>query len=155
MWVRGPNVYHRCVMCFHEWVSNTKWATLAVGTVATDAADVATVPAMRGGENGTCPEGQRRGPGGPRVPLLQLQGEESMLSLTLYNLGSHPHRPEWGDYEFWIRVNGEVIERGFVDSHERKQGWRALVRQVVDRPEPMGKVSITWDDDARISRDGV
>ena len=78
-----------------------------------------------------------------------------MLSLTLYNLGDHLYRPEWGRYEFVVAINGEVIERGHVANHERKLGWRALVRQVVDRPEPMGKTSITWDDDARISRDGV
>ena len=77
-----------------------------------------------------------------------------MLSLTFYNLGSHARRPAWGLYEFVIAVNGDVVERGYVHNHERARGWRALVRQVMDRPEPMGKTSITWDDHDRISRDG-
>ena len=77
-----------------------------------------------------------------------------MLTLTLYNLGDHPQGSAWGRYEFVVTVNGEVIERGYVKDHPRWWGWRALVHQVVDRPEPMGTTSITWDDDARISRDG-
>ena len=77
-----------------------------------------------------------------------------MLSLTLCNTGDHPNSPWWGRYEFVVAVNGEVIERGYVSNHLRKLEWRALVSQVVDRPSPMGKTSITWADDARISRDG-
>ena len=74
-----------------------------------------------------------------------------MLTLTLYDLGD-VYQPKC--HEFVVAVNGKVIEHGYVSNRERALGWRALVRQVVDRPEPMGKTSITWDDDARISRDG-
>ena len=77
-----------------------------------------------------------------------------MLSLTFFNVGNHPRRPEWGHYRFTVAINGTVIEHGAVPNHERALGWRALVRQVVDRPEPIGTTSITWDNDARISRDG-
>ena len=77
-----------------------------------------------------------------------------MLSLTFYNLEHHPKGFMCGYYEFVVAVNGEVIERGHVANHARERGWRALVRQVVDRPEPIGKTSITWDDAERISRDG-
>jgi hypothetical protein len=40
---------------------------------------------------------------------------------------------EIANYDYEVRVNHEVIERGRVQDHHRKDGWRALIGAIVDK----------------------
>jgi hypothetical protein len=49
-----------------------------------------------------------------------------MLLITVRNLGDHPQRPEYGNYEWAARINEVVIARGFIRGHRRADGWQRL-----------------------------
>jgi hypothetical protein len=37
------------------------------------------------------------------------------------------------NYDYEVRINHEVIERGRVQDHHRKDGWEALIREIADQ----------------------
>lgn len=39
------------------------------------------------------------------------------------------------DYEVEIRVNRQIIARGLVLDHTRRDGWRELLRRIADSPD--------------------
>lgn len=55
-----------------------------------------------------------------------------MLIVEIRNLGTHPQRPEFGHYEYTVKVNDKVIARGGVRDHRRTHGWRALLNELLD-----------------------
>ncbi len=50
-----------------------------------------------------------------------------MLIVEIRNMGTHPQRPEFGHYEYTVKVNDKVIARGGVRDHNRRDGWAGLV----------------------------
>ena len=55
-----------------------------------------------------------------------------MLLVLVHNDGTGSE--EKANYDYEVRINNEVIERGRVQGHNRKDGWRALIREIVDHP---------------------
>ncbi len=59
-----------------------------------------------------------------------------MLIVLVHNDGTGTK--EIANYDYEVRINHGVIERGRVQGHNRKDGWRALIREIADRhPESM------------------
>jgi len=55
-----------------------------------------------------------------------------MLSIQIVNTGLHPDSPVVGSYVYAVFVNTTRIAEGFVASHVRKDGWKALVAKIID-----------------------
>ncbi len=53
-----------------------------------------------------------------------------MLIVLVHNDGTGT--VERANYDYEIRVNDEVIERGHIQGHHRKDGWQALIREIAD-----------------------
>jgi hypothetical protein len=53
-----------------------------------------------------------------------------MLIIKIQNDGTGT--PEIGNYRYQVMVNDTVIESGEVKGHERKEGWRGLLLNLVD-----------------------
>ena len=54
-----------------------------------------------------------------------------MLIVLVHNDGTGTEKRANYDYE--VRINNEVIERGHIQGHDRKDGWQALIREIADR----------------------
>ena len=39
-----------------------------------------------------------------------------------------------GNYRYQVMVNDTVLESGEVKEHQRKDGWRALLQMIIDKP---------------------
>lgn len=52
-----------------------------------------------------------------------------MLMIFIHNDGSGTN--ESANYEYEVRVNDETLERGIIKGHNRDDGWRALLAQIV------------------------
>lgn len=53
-----------------------------------------------------------------------------MLMIFIHNDGTGPENHS--NYEYEVRVNDETIERGTLKDHDRADGWRALVSQLIE-----------------------
>ena len=53
-----------------------------------------------------------------------------MLGVYITNTGEHPRWPDFGDYEVVVSLNGNVLERLSVKDHDRRKGWRNLLRMI-------------------------
>lgn len=53
-----------------------------------------------------------------------------MLILLIQNDGTGTDQA--ANYTYEVRVNYHVIERGRVEGHNRKDGWRELVRLILE-----------------------
>lgn len=56
-----------------------------------------------------------------------------MLLVLVHNDGTGSE--EKANYDFEVRINNEVIERGRVQGHNRKDGWRTLIKEIVDHQQ--------------------
>ena len=54
-----------------------------------------------------------------------------MLIVLVHNDGTGTE--ERANYDYEVRINKEVIERGRILDHHRKEGWQALIREIADR----------------------
>jgi hypothetical protein len=54
-----------------------------------------------------------------------------MLIVLVHNDGTGTD--EIANYDYEVRINHEVIERGRVQDHPRKDGWRALIGAIVNK----------------------
>ncbi len=54
-----------------------------------------------------------------------------MLIVLVHNDGTGTE--EIANYDYEVRINHEVIERGQVQDHHRKDGWRTLIGAIVDK----------------------
>ncbi len=54
-----------------------------------------------------------------------------MLIVLVHNDGTGTE--EIANYDYEVRINSEVIERGHIQDHHRKDGWQALIREISDR----------------------
>lgn len=55
------------------------------------------------------------------------------LIVVLHNLGTHAKHPRFGNYEYQVRVNQDVIAEGRLLDHKRSAGWKKLVQQLLDQ----------------------
>ncbi len=65
-----------------------------------------------------------------------------MLIVLIHNDGTGTE--EIANYDYEVRINHEVIERGCINDHHRKDGWRPLIREIADH-QPFPKKSHTID----------
>jgi hypothetical protein len=56
-----------------------------------------------------------------------------MLTLEITNLLT-----EQNEYSYIVKVNSKTISCGKVSGHSRDDGWKALVRKVVDEAKTIG-----------------
>ena len=54
-----------------------------------------------------------------------------MLIIKIQNDGTGT--PEIGNYRYQVMINDAVIESGEVKKHNRKEGWRGLLLNLVDQ----------------------
>jgi hypothetical protein len=54
-----------------------------------------------------------------------------MLIMLVHNDGTGTE--EIANYDYEVRINNEVIERGRLQDHHRKDGWRTLIGEIVDK----------------------
>jgi hypothetical protein len=57
-----------------------------------------------------------------------------MLIILVHNDGTGTE--EQANYDYEVRINNEVMERGRILDHHRKDGWQALIRDIADRHQP-------------------
>lgn len=57
-----------------------------------------------------------------------------MLIITLHNDGSSL-LDGVGNYNYTVKINTRVIERGRIEDHLRSEGWRALLARIVEKDE--------------------
>jgi hypothetical protein len=58
-----------------------------------------------------------------------------MLRIQLLNTGKHPKHPEYGEYKYWVDVNGHTIAKGMVTGHKRSDGWKMLLKLLAEQGE--------------------
>jgi hypothetical protein len=56
-----------------------------------------------------------------------------MLLILVHNDGTGSE--ETGNYDYEVRINNEVIERGRIQGHNRKDGWRALIKEIANHQQ--------------------
>jgi hypothetical protein len=54
-----------------------------------------------------------------------------MLIVLVHNDGTGTE--ERANYDYEVRINDEVIERGRIQGHDRKDSWQVLIREIADR----------------------
>lgn len=54
-----------------------------------------------------------------------------MILLKIWNDGSGTE--EVGNYEWCAYVNEELIEDGVYEGHRRSEGWRSLVKKIMEK----------------------
>lgn len=54
-----------------------------------------------------------------------------MLTITIINIGGD----EIADYSYLVTANREIIAQGAIKNHNRADGWRALVRRLLEEGE--------------------
>lgn len=55
-----------------------------------------------------------------------------MLTINVHNVGSD--RPDGlSDYEYEVKINQNVIEKGTVKGHNRKDGWKCLIEMLITK----------------------
>lgn len=75
-----------------------------------------------------------------------------MLIVLVHNDGTG--NVKIANYEVWI--NNEVIERGRIQGHDRKDGWQALIREIAEQsqsfaadPEKFGSLIVQSHNQAK------
>jgi hypothetical protein len=53
-----------------------------------------------------------------------------MLIILIHNDGTGTD--DSSDYTYEVRINQEVIEKGDIKGHDRKNGWKVLVHELTD-----------------------
>jgi hypothetical protein len=46
-----------------------------------------------------------------------------------------------GNYDWVVIVNGMVVEKGKIEGHHRPEGWRELIRRLINKGREIGNLS--------------
>lgn len=63
-----------------------------------------------------------------------------MLIITLHNDGTGDVRT--GNYDYVVRVNDNVLERGHIEGHLRGQGWQQLVSMLLKNSVELNRLAM-------------
>lgn len=63
-----------------------------------------------------------------------------MLIITLHNDGTGDVRT--GNYDYVVRVNDNVLERGHIEGHLREQGWQQLVSMMLKNSVELNRLAM-------------
>ena len=63
-----------------------------------------------------------------------------MLIITLHNDGTGDVRT--GNYDYVVRVNDNVLERGHIEGHMRGQGWQQLVSMLLKNSVELNRLAM-------------
>lgn len=63
-----------------------------------------------------------------------------MLIITIHNDGTG--NVETGNYDYTVRVNNTILERGSVKGHKRRQGWQNLVSMVLKESTEINRIAM-------------
>lgn len=55
-----------------------------------------------------------------------------MLIIEITNDGKHPNHPDWGSYDYIVKVNRREIAHGHIESHDRSKHFSFLLNQIAD-----------------------
>ena len=58
------------------------------------------------------------------------ESQSTVLILTFHNDGTGTEKV--ASYDYVVQINDRTLERGRLENHRRKLGWKALVRRVVE-----------------------
>ena len=63
-----------------------------------------------------------------------------MLIITLHNDGTGDVRT--GNYDYTVRANDNVLERGHIEGHLRRQGWQQLVSMMLKNSVELNRLAL-------------